>query len=268
MLVAAFVLSQVLPVVPVASPSPGASPVPNRAPRGDIVDIDGGGSNSYLNRHHQRWESGYAGTSFIAPSGFALHLGYFNDVRFGVSTDSYAVGADIPTHRPNGTLNLGYVTSSQNDVVPTNAVIAGYGLRTGGGWGYQFGYVGRSFSSASAANYGLGVDRRWKRQRLGYFIQFAMVSNKTGVGIVQGLRWSIELPADTVTLTSGIGRGVESTGRNRVGAHDVFGFDADELHWMDPHLAIRADVGYFSVSRSYQRWLVLLGMRLRIGRLL
>ncbi|MBV8720644.1 MAG: hypothetical protein JO277_00750, partial [Candidatus Eremiobacteraeota bacterium] len=149
----------------------------------------------------------------------------------------------------------------------TNAVIAGYDVRTGGGWGYQVGYVGRAFSSASAANYGFGVDRHWKRQRLGYFVQLASISNRSSVGVVQGLRWSTDLPADTVTLTTGAGRGVESTGRNRVAVHDTFGFDADDLHWLDPHTAIRADVGYFSVSRAYQRFLVLLGMRVRIGRL-
>jgi YaiO family outer membrane protein len=271
MFVAAFVLAQVLPILPTPTPapsaSPGATPVPAHAGRSGFVDVDAGGSNSYLNHGKGRWESGYAGTEFVAPSGFALHLDYVNDVRFGVSSDVYAMRAEIPTHRPNGTIDLGYLVSPHNDVIPTTAVLAGYDLRTGGGWSYQFGYVGREFSSATAANYAFGTEKHWKHQRLGYYIQLATVSNKTGLGIVQGLRWSTDLPSDTVTITSGAGRGVESTGRNRVAVHDVFGIDAGDEHWMDPHTAIRADVGYFSVSKAYQRFLFLLGMRLRIGRM-
>jgi hypothetical protein len=68
-------------------------------------------------------------------------------------------------------------------------------------------------------------------------------------------------------LTADAGRGAESTARNRVAIHDVVGFDADELHWLDPHTAVRLDAGYFSVSKAYQRYLVLLGLRVRVGNL-
>lgn len=245
---------------PMPSPSPGSA-------RPTIVDVESGGSNSYLNNGKGRWENGYFNTTYEAPSGLKVHIDAVNDVRFGSSTDVYAAGADIPTSRPNGTLHLGYAISSKNDVIPSNAFLAGYDLRTGGGWGYQFGYVGRDFSSASAANYGLGVDRHWDHQQLGYFVNLSTVSNKAGLGIVQGLRWATHSAADEVTLTADAGRGAESTARNRVAIHDVVGFNADELHWLDPHTAVRLDAGYFSVSRAYQRFLVLLALRVRMGRL-
>jgi YaiO family outer membrane protein len=262
--IAALVLAQVSPVLPLATPVPSPSP---GARRPAIVDFESGGSNSYLNHGKGRWESGYFHTAYQAPSGFKIHFDALNDVRFGSSTDVYATGADIPTGRPNGTAHVGYATSSKNDVVPTNAFLAGYDLRTGGGWSYQFGYVGREFSSASAANYGFGVDKHWGHQQLGYFVNFSAVSNKTGLGIVQGLRWATHAAADDVTLTADAGRGAESTARNRVAIHDVVGFDADELHWLDPHTALRLNAGYFSVARAYQRFLVLMGLRVRVGRL-
>lgn len=265
MLLLAFLLAQVTPVIPLATPQP--SPSPGTRQRPTIVDFEAGGSNSYLNHGKGRWESGYFNTVYEGPSGLKLHIDAVNEVRFGSSSDVYAGGADIPTGRPNGVLHLGYGVSTNNDVVPTSAVLAGYDLRTGGGWGYQFGYVGRDFSSATAANYGFGVDRHWDRQQLGYFVSLSTVSNKTGLGIVQGVRWSTYLPADTVTLTADAGRGAESTARNRVAIHDIVGFNADELHWLDAHTAIRLDAGYFSVSRAYQRFLVLMGLRVRVGRL-
>lgn len=265
MLLALLLLAQVTPVTPLATPIP--SPSPGASHRRAIVDFEAGGSNSYLNNGKGRWESGYFDTAYEAPSGLKLHLDALNDVRFGTSTDVYATGADIPTGRPNGILHLGYAVSTKNDVVPTNAFLAGYDLRTGGGWTYRFGYVARDFSAASAANYGFGVDKHWDHQQLGYFVDFSTVSNKTGLGIVEGLRWATYLPADTVTLTADAGRGAESTARNRVAIHDVVGFDADELHWLDPHTALRLNAGYFSVARAYQRFLVLMGLRVRVGRL-
>jgi YaiO family outer membrane protein len=265
MLFAALLLAQATQVLPMATPLPSASPGEPQRPAS--VDFEAGGSNSYLNNGKGRWETGFLNTTYEAPSGFKLHLDALNDVRFGSSTDVYATGADIPTARPNGTLHVGYALSSKNDVLPTNAFLAGYDLRTGGGWSYQFGYVGREFSSASAANYGFGLDKYWDHQQLGYFVSLSTVSNKTGLGIVQGLRWATYLPADTVSLTADAGRGAESTARNRVAIHDVVGFDADELHWLDPHTAVRLDAGYLSVSKAYQRFLVLLGLRVRVGNL-
>jgi YaiO family outer membrane protein len=265
MFVAAFLLAQVLPVVPIATPAPLPSP---GKPRRFHVDLEAGGSNSYLNHGKGRWESGYFGTTFDTPSGIKVHLNALNDVRFGNSNDVYAIRTDIPTLRPNGTLDVGYAYSPRNDVLPTRAIFGGYDLRAGGGWGYQFGYAGRSFSSASADSYGFGIDRHWKRQRLGYFVSFSTVSNRTGLGIVQGVRWSTDLPDDTVTLTSSAGRGTESTGRNRVGIRDVFSFDADELHWLDARTGIRLNVGYVSVSPPYQRFFVLMGLRVRVGRII
>ncbi|HEY1978154.1 MAG TPA: YaiO family outer membrane beta-barrel protein [Candidatus Baltobacteraceae bacterium] len=268
MLVAALLLAQVTqgtPVFPLATPAPSPSPGASRRPA--IVDVDAGGSNSYLNNGKGRWETGYFGTSYRAPSGFGVHVDALNEVRFGTSTDVYAAGVDVPTGHPNGTLHLGYGVSSRNEVIPSKAILAGYDLRTGGGWSYQFGYVGRDFSSASAANYGVGTDKHWDHQALGYFLNFSTVSSKTGLGIVQGLRWSDFLPLDTVTLTADAGRGAENTGRARVAIHDVVGFDADEVHWLDPHTAVRLDAGYFSVARAYQRFLVLVGLRVRMGRL-
>lgn len=254
-----------MPDIPLATPVPSPSPGVWRQPA--IVDFEAGGSNSYLNHGKGRWETGYFDTAYHAPSGFAIHLDALNEVRFGASTDVYAGGVDVPTRHPDGTLHLGYGVSSKNDVLPSSAILAGYDLRTGGGWSYQLGYVGREFSSASAANFGLGTDKHWDHQSLGYFLNLSTVSNKSGVGIVQGLRWETFLPDDTVGVTVHAGRGAESTGRNRVAIHDVAGIDADELHWLDPHTALRLNVGYFSVSRAYQRYLVLLGMKVRVGRL-
>ena len=268
MLAAIFLLAQVTqgtPVLPLATPVP--SPLPGAPRRPPIVNFDVGGSNSYLNHGKGRWESGYFNTVYEAPSGFKVHLDAVNDVRFGSSTNAYAGGVDVPTGHPNGSLHLGYGVSSKNSVVPTNAFLAGYDLRTGGGWSYQVGYVGRDFSSASAASYGFGVAKHWGNQQLGYFVDLSTVSNKTGLGIVQGLRWATHSAADDVTLTADAGRGAESTARNRVAIHDVVGLDADELHWLDPHTAVRLNVGYFSVTPPYQRFLVLLGLRVRVGNL-
>lgn len=270
MLLAALLLAQVTQGTPVIAPAtPLPSPPPGAPQRPAIVDLEAGGSNSYLNNGKGRWESGYFSTAYQAPSGFKIHLDALNEVRFGNSTDVYAAGVDIPTVHPNGTLHLGYGVSSKNgsDVLPSSAFLAGYDLRTGGGWSYQFGYVGRDFSSASAGNYGFGVDKHWDHQLLGYFVNLSTVSNKMGLGVVEGLHWADYLPVDTVTLTADAGRGAESTARNRVAIHDVVGFDADELHWLDPHTGVRLNVGYFSVARAYQRYLVLMGLRVRLGRL-
>jgi YaiO family outer membrane protein len=267
MLLAALLLAQVtqgMPIVPRSTPLP--SPSPGARHRPAIVEFDTGGSNSYLNHGKGRWETGYFSTAYHAPSGFKIHIDALNEVRFGANTNIFAGGVEIPTGHPNGTLHLGYGISSKNDVLPSNAILAGYDLRTGGGWSYQFGYAGREFSSATAANFGLGVDKHFDRQSLGYFVNFSTVSNKTGLGIVQGLRWSTFSPLDEVTLVAHAGRSAESTGRNRVAIHDVVGFDADELHWLDPHTAVRLNAGYFSVSRAYQRFLVLMGLKVRVGR--
>jgi len=269
MLAAVFLLAQVMQGTPVLTlPTPEASPSPAARRRRTMVDIDAGGSNSYLNHNKGRWETGYFGTTYHMPTGFKIHFDYLNEVRFGNNTNIYAGGLEIPTVHPNGTFHVGYgMSSKDNAVLPSSAILAGYDLRTGGGWSYQFGYAGRDFAAANASNFGLGVDRHFDHQALGYFVNFSTVSNKTGLGIVQGVRWSDFLPLDTVTLTAHAGRGAESTGSKRVAIHDVVGFDADELHWLDPHTAVRLDVGYFSVARAYQRFLVLMGLKVRVGRL-
>ena len=272
MLLAAWLFAQVMPLLlppaPAPSPGPSASPVAYTGrQRNDVVDVEAGGSQSYLNAGKARWDSGYADTTFAAPSGFKLHLDAVNTVQFRQSQDTYAIRTDVPIDAPHGLVDFGYAYSPRSTVQPTNAFFGGYDLRTNGGWGYQFGYVGRDFAQTSAANYTLGTDKRWKHQHLGYFVSLSTQSRKTGLGILQGLRWGTDLPADSITLVSAAGRGVESTAPRAVAVHDVFEFDAGELHWLDPHTAIRLDAGYFSVSHAYQRFMVLMGLRVRIGNL-
>jgi hypothetical protein len=271
---AALLFAQVLPAslatLLAASPAPTSTPfsIPSPPPTltqpVGIVDLEVGGSNSYLNTHQQRWETGYANATYTNPSGFALHFNAENDVAFGQSSATYALTTDVPTNDPHGIVHAGYVYSPGNEVFPTTAWLLGYDLRAGGGYVYEFGYFDRSYASASAANYAIGLDRWFNYQRLGYFASFSTLSNRGGIGVIQGLRWTTYLPWDAVTVSSSAGRDIEATGKDMVAQHDLFGFDAGDLHWLDEHTAIRLDTGYFSVSRAYQRFLVALALRERL----
>lgn len=270
MLVAALLSLGATPSVAAATSAPApvatstASPPPTARQPHPVVDLEAGGANSWLNAGKGRWESAYLGATYATPSGFRLYSTAQNDVRFGSSQDVYVLGTSIPTKQPHGTLDVGHAFSPRSDVLPTNAWFANYDLRTGGGYGYQIGYVGRSFASGTAADYSLGMDRHFSDQRLGYFIAFSTLSRKSGIGVLQGLRWSKYLPMDNVTVTPAVGRSVESTGKNKVAFHDVVGASVDELHWLDSQTAIRFDTGYYSVSRAYQRFFALLGLRVRL----
>ena len=188
-----------------------------------------------------------------------------NSVRFGENQYAYGIGSDVPIDAPHGILHVGYVFSPRTTVLASSAFLAGYDLRTRGGWSYEAGYLDRAFSTTSAANYSIGAGKLWGDNRLRYFLVFATESKaNTTVGISQGLQWTKYLPSDTITTTVGAGRGVESTGRNKVGAHDLVGIDVDEVHWIDTRFALRVDAGYYSISGAYQRYLALAGLRIRI----
>jgi len=268
--VVTLVAALLIATAPTPSPVPSSTPfpIPTVPPAWtqpvDVVDLEAGGSNSYLNEHEEKWETAYAEADFAAPSGFKLNFIAQNNVAFGESNASYALTTDVPTHVPNGILDAGYIYSPGNHVFPTVAWLIGYDLRTGGGYGYEFGYFDRSYSTASASNYAIGMDRQFRHQRLAYFASFATLSTRSGVGVVQGLRWSTDLPTDSVVVVTSAGRGIEATGRNTVAMHDLFGFDAADLHWLDARTAIRVDAGYFSVWGSYQRFFALVGLRVRL----
>jgi YaiO family outer membrane protein len=231
----------------------------------DRFVLELGGSHSWLNHHKGDWAQAYSVFSYTAPSGFKVYTTADNSVRFGENQYVYGLGTDIPTNVPHGVLHLGYLFSPRTEVLPSSAFVAGYDLHSGGGWSYTFGFLDRSFSTTSAANYTVGVDKHWGDNRLGYFLVFATEAKaNTTVGISQGLQWTKYLPSDTITTTVGAGRGVESTGKNKVGAHDVVAVAVDELHWIDARFALRVAAGYSSISNAYQRYSSIFGLRVRL----
>ena len=264
-LVAALLFAQVMPEqLDRPTPQPSATPAAKAPYERDVVDLEAGGAVSWLNHKKNDWSQAYGTAAITMPSGVKVFTSADDSTRFGSTRPVYGIGMDVPTGMPHGIVDFGYQFSPGSDVLPTHAWFAGYDLRTGGGYGYQFGYVNRSFSTTNADTYTVGFDRNSGDQRFGYFLSVATQSREASSGISQGLQWSKYLPADTIVATASAGRGIESTGRNTVGAHDLMGFDVDEMHWFDRTWGLRLNTGYFSVYRAYQRVSLLLGVHARM----
>lgn len=251
--------------VPVAQATPAAAQVWPTQPQGfDTVDIEGGGSNDWLNAGRGMWHSSYANAAFASTSGFKAYGGYLDSVRFGLDDKYYYAGVYVPTKVPHGTLNVEYGFSPQHNNLASSQVTAGYDLRLGGGFGVQAGYSNRSYTAIDASIWNGGFDKYIGNDRLAYNATFASLSGTPGVGLSQTVSWSKILPSDTVTAAVNVGRDIENTGFNHVAFYSSAVLVLDDVHWMDPHTAIHADVNYNSLAGAYQRYEVLLGLRVRL----
>ena len=246
-----------------AMPATAATPAPT-APQGqDTVDLELGGSNDWLNAGRGMWHGSYALANFTSTSGFKAYAGALDTVRFGQDDSGYVVGIYVPTKTPHGTFNAEYGFSPQHNNLPATQWTAGYDLRLENGYGVQGSYDNRSYTTLDAQIWHAGFDKYFGDDRLAYSTSFAALSNVPGIAFSQTVSWSKTLPLDAVTVAANVGRDVENTGFNRIAVYDAASLTVDDVHWVDPHAAVHADVSYNSLAGAYQRFEVLLGLRLR-----
>lgn len=253
------------PPASVAQATPTAAPAwPTEPQPFDTVDLEAGASNDWLNAGRGMWHGSYANAAFASTSGLKAYGGYFDSVRFGLDDKYYYAGVYVPTKTPHGTLNVEYGFSPQHNNLPSSQVTAGYDLRLDGGFGIQAGYSNRSYTAIDASIWNGGFDKYIGNDRLAYNATLASLSGTPGVGLSQTVSWSKILPSDTVTAAVNVGRDIENTGFAHVAFYSSAVLVLDDVHWIDPHTAIHADVNYNSLAGAYQRYEVLLGLRVRL----
>lgn len=249
---------------PASTPAPEVTPWPTQPQPFDTVDLEAGGSNDWLNAGRGMWHGAYANALYSATSGFKAYGGALNTVRFGQSDGGYYAGVYVPTKSPRGTLNVEYGFSPTHYNIPASYYQAGYDLRLAGGFGVQAGYGNRSYTFENVPVWNAGFDKYFGNDRLAYNATFASISGTPGVGFSQTVTWNKTLPLDYVTVAANVGRDIENTGFDHVAFYTTTVLVLDDVHWIDPRTAVHADVNYNSLSGAYQRYEVLLGLRVRL----
>ncbi|HKE37680.1 MAG TPA: YaiO family outer membrane beta-barrel protein [Candidatus Baltobacteraceae bacterium] len=249
---------------PPASSAPIAQPWPTLPQNVNTYDFEAGGSQSWLNAGRGMWHGSYANFLYAATSGFKAYGGALDTVRFGQNDPGYYAGVYVPTKNPHGTFNAEYGFSPTHYNIPASYWLANYDLRLADGFGVQAGYENKTYTFENVPIWNAGFDKYFGDDRLAYRATFASISGTPGVGFSQTVTWNKTLPYDYVTVAANVGRDIENTGFNHVAFYTTAVVVLDDVHWLDQHTAIHADVNYNTLAGAYQRYEVLLGLHVRL----
>jgi YaiO family outer membrane protein len=231
-------------------------------PPAKTLDAELGATSDSLTGNRQNWDEQYL-TLSARDGTQSEYASVTDDQRFGLRDTTYEAGTYFS---PIPHLNVNAIASFSPThlVLPESTFQGGVDLRAAGGYGYQGEYTQRNYSGAVANIASIGSDRYVRNKHLSALVTLVHLSNVPGLAASAGVVYAQYLRCDDLKFSLSSGRDVESTGVGaNVALFHMISYDANDLHWITPHLALNVGAGWYLLTGAYDRFEVRLALHER-----